>query len=117
MKLAPASGTTPRLANGVRKRASSATSTRSQYGSMVTPSPTATPFTAATRGLGNAASASTKRWKPCPARSSVERPGSARRPISARSWPAQNAPAAPVTTTTAMSGATAASSNASASAW
>src|SRR5713226_4656400 len=50
VKLLPASGTTPRLANGTRNRASSATKTRSQYGSIVTPRPTARPLTAATSG-------------------------------------------------------------------
>ena len=46
-----ASGTSARLTNGVVSCASSATNTRSQCSSMVTPTPTAWPCTAATSGI------------------------------------------------------------------
>src|SRR6185436_3647779 len=55
-----ASGTSARLTNGVEKRASSATYETSQCISIVTPTPTARPATAATYGFVPRASASRK---------------------------------------------------------
>src|SRR6266436_81355 len=50
-RLEAASGTSPRLTNGVEKRASVPATTKSQWNNMVVPTPTATPLTAATSGL------------------------------------------------------------------
>ena len=46
-----ASGTRPRLVNGIISRAERASTTRSQWNSMVVPTPIAMPFTAATSGV------------------------------------------------------------------
>src|SRR5260221_8915291 len=63
----------------------------SQWSSIVRPMPTPTPFTAAISGLSKAQSAAMKPGKPCsPSVGAVV--------ISPRSWPAENASPAPVTT-------------------
>src|SRR3954454_5959458 len=103
--------------NGASRRARSDTSTRSQCASMVNPSPTAAPLTAASSGLGKSWSVSTKAGKP-------ERSGSVPRAssgtvsaISRRAVPAQNALPAPVSTTTPTASSAAAARSASADAW
>src|SRR5215813_2718064 len=60
-RLEAASGIRPRLTNGVEKNASEPATTKSQWNSMVVPTPTATPLTAATIGLLQRTSAGRKR--------------------------------------------------------
>lgn len=79
---------------------------------MVAPIPTPTPFTAQISGLGNALSALMSPMKPC--LPGVKSGSVMRACISARSVPALNPRPAPVSSTTATSGSSAAASNASA---
>src|SRR6478735_9154014 len=77
---------------------------------MVAPMPTPTPFTAQISGLGKSASASiiVEKWLPC----SLNAGSVMRLCISLRSLPALNARPAPVSSSTATSGSSAASFNA-----
>ena len=98
-RLEAASGTRPRLTNGVEKRASVPATTWSQCSSMVVPTPTARPCTAATSGRSERASA-WRKW--------ITGVPDLRRTLaacanSARSLPAENAPGAPAITTQRMS--------------
>ena len=63
-KLLAASGGTPSSEKGTRRRAPRSTSTRSQCASMVKPSPTATPLTAARSGTDMSPRHSSRPWKP-----------------------------------------------------
>ena len=92
-----ASGGTPSSAKGTRSRAAGSTRTRSQCPRMVKPSPTATPFTAASRGTDMSVSRSSNPMKPPPTPSTAVPVAMAA--ISARSWPEVNALPLPVSTT------------------
>src|SRR5258707_1332747 len=85
--LEPASGTSARLTNGVIRNASSATYTMSQCRSIVTPTPTARPLTAATIGVRALASAGRSGLASSGLGAAVELPIAAK---SARSFPAVN---------------------------
>src|SRR5215472_16430383 len=90
-----ASGIRPRLTNGVEKYASEPATTKSQWNSMVVPTPTATPLTAATIGLLQRTSAGRKRsagrLRPPELSTALRK--------SARSLPAENAPGTPAIST------------------
>src|SRR5258708_29818410 len=85
--LEPASGTSARLTNGVIRNASSATYTMSQCRSIVTPTPTARPLTAATIAVRPLASAGRSGLASSGLGAAVELPIAAK---SARSFPAVN---------------------------
>src|SRR5262249_19698280 len=109
-RLAAASGTRPRLTNGVEKRASELATTWSQCRSMVVPTPTALPATAATSGLLQRASTCRNRTigspsPPVPLAMATK---------SCRSFPAVKAPGAPANTRQRIDSRAPASSMASA---
>src|SRR5262245_43534243 len=94
-RLEAASGIRPRLTNGVEKNASEPATTKSQWNSIVVPTPTATPLTAATIGLLQRTSVGRKssagRLRPPELSAALRK--------SARSLPAENAPGTPAIST------------------
>ncbi len=85
VRLEAASGISARFTNGVVSTASSDTNTRSQCSSIVVPTPTARPFTAATSGVVARASAASSGLPPARAASGSPRLAAAKSP---RSLPA-----------------------------
>ena len=102
----PASATKPSSENGHRSRALAAINAKSASPHTVAPTPTPSPFTATTKGLGNSAMMCAMPPKPCTT--------FAVRPASERSAPALNARPAPVRTTTLTSSSSRADRKASA---
>ena len=92
-QLLAASALVPSETNGIRISAPSSTTTTSQWSKIVAPNPTATPFTAATRGLAKRASCSSNgsKWRP-------SSPAPSGWPITERSTPAEKARPLPVST-------------------
>src|SRR5262249_58183041 len=84
-----------RLTNGVERYGSEAATTKSQWNSIVVPTPTATPLTAATIGLLQRTSAGRKRsagrLRPPELSAALRK--------SVRSLPAENAPGTPAIST------------------